>query len=477
MNKTLFVFACLAFAVSSSAQTPDRSTAPRPGAAPSLRLPVIQKQLLGNGLRVLLVEHHEVPIVQVNLLFRSGSSADPAGKFGLASLTAAMLDEGAGTRSALELADALDYLGADLSTTSTFDFSAVRLHAPVAKLADALAIIADVVSGPTFQPQELDRLREERLTSLLQTRDDPASIAGAAFSRLVYGSSHRYGTLAVGTPATVRAFTVDDLRTFHVRHYQVSNATMIVVGDVTLQTLLPLIEKTLGAWKAGGAPPERVAVANAPQHGARQIYLVDKPDAAQSQIRIGWVGVPRSTPDYFTIVVLNTILGGSFASRLNQNLREQHGYAYGAGSTFDMRVSAGPFVASAGVQTDKTSEALVEFFNELKGIREPVPADELARTKNYVALRYPGTFETTGDIARRLEEMVVYQLPEDSFSNYVAAIQAVSAADVQRAAARYIQPDISAVVIVGDRQKIETGVKALGLAPVRIVPIDEVMEK
>lgn len=477
MNKTFFVFACLTFAVSSSAQTPDRSAAPRQGSVPSLRLPVIQKQVLGNSLKLWLVEHHEVPIVQVNLLLHSGSSADPAGKFGLASLTAAMLDEGAGTRSALELADALDYLGADLSTTSSFDFSAVRLHAPVAKLADALAIMADVVFRPTFPPQELERLREDRLTSLLQARDDPASIAAAAFSRLLYGPRHRYGTPAVGTSATIRAFAVDDLRAFHGRHYQVSNATLIVVGDVTPQTLLPLLEKTLGAWKAGSAPPEGVAVANAPQHGARQVYLIDKPDAAQSQIRIGWVGVPRSAPDYFPIVVLNTMLGGSFGSRLNQNLREQHGYTYGAGSTFDMRVSAGPFVASAGVQTDKTSEALREFFNELDGIRKPVPGEELTRTKNYLALRYPGTFETTGDIARRLEEMDVYQLPEDSFSNYVAAVQTVSAADVQRAAARYIQPDISAVVIVGDRQKIEAGIRALGLAPVRIVPIDEVMEK
>jgi predicted Zn-dependent peptidase len=201
---------------------------------------------------------------------------------------------------------------------------------------------------------------------------------------------------------------------------------------------------------------------------------VDKPGAPQSQIRIGWIGAPRSTPDYFPILVLNTILGGSFSSRLNMNLREQHGYAYGASSSFDMRAAAGPFAAAAGVQTDKTSEALKEFFNELNGILQTVPAEELARAKNYVALRYPSSFETTGDISRRLEDQLVFHLPDDYFSKYVQNIQAVTAADVQRVAQKYIAPGRFAVVVVGDRQTIEQGIRALNLGVIKVMSVDDV---
>jgi predicted Zn-dependent peptidase len=199
------------------------------------------------------------------------------------------------------------------------------------------------------------------------------------------------------------------------------------------------------------------------------------PSAEQSQIRIGWVGVPRSTTDYFPLLVLNTILGGSFTSRLNQNLREEHGYSYGASSRFDMRLSAGAFQAGAGVQTDETADALKEFFKELKGIAEPVGAEELAKAKNYVALSFPGEFETITDLTAHLEEMAVYKLPDSYFSQYVANVQAVTAAQVQKAAAAYIQPDKFAVVVVGDRKTIEAGVRALNLAPVRTQTVDEVL--
>ena len=214
-------------------------------------------------------------------------------------------------------------------------------------------------------------------------------------------------------------------------------------------------------------------VPNAPQLKSRQVYIVDKPEAAQSQIRIGWVGVPRSTADYAALEVLNTILGGSFTSRLNQNLREKNGYSYGASSAFDMRLSAGPFLAAAGVQTDKTGEAVKEFFNELNRIVTLIPEDELNKAKNYVALGFPGEFETTGDLARKLEELVVYNLPDDTFAKFVAAVTSVTAADLQKLAARYIQPDKMAVVVVGDRKVIEGPIRQLNLGPVNFVTIDE----
>jgi len=476
--RTSFLFPLvlvLASALSApSAQAPDRNKLPASSPPPSLKLPEIQKRQLSNGLPVWLVELHEVPVVQVNLVVFGGSADDPAGKFGVANLAAAMLEEGAGSRSSLEIADAVDFLGADLGATGGIDSSAVRLHVPVARLAEALPIMADVALRPSFPRDELDRIRQQRLTGLIQARDDPSTIGSLAFARVLFGPAHRYGTATMGTTETIKAFTPDDLRAFYSSIFRPDNATLLVVGDVSVNTLLPLLETSFGGWRSSAPPATRPKLPAAPTRARCEVYLVDKPGAPQSQIRIGTVGVPRSTPDYFPLQIANTILGGAFSSRLNMNLREKHGYSYGAASQFDMRVEAGPFFATAGVQTDKTSESLKEFFNELNGILQPVPADELARAKNYVALRFPGGFETTGDISRRLEEMLVYHLPGDYFSGYVRQIESVTAADVQRVARRYIVPDRTAVVVVGDRKTIEPGIRALNLGPINVLAIDDV---
>ncbi len=466
----------LLLGVSAWAQTPpDRSRPPAPGPPPQLDVPDVQKRTLSNGLAVWLVESHEVPIVQVNVVVRAGAGDDPAGQFGTASLTAAMLDEGAGTRSALEIADAVEFLGASLTTTSTFDSSAVRLNLPVDRLGEALPLLADVTLRPTFPAMELERLRQERLTALLQARDDPASIAQMAFARLVFGATHRYGTGAVGTEVTLKAFSTSDLAAFHASYYQPANSVLVVVGDFKPDAVMPELEKHFGAWKAGGAPARRTPVTAAPQLDRGQIYIVDKSEAEQSQIRIGWVGVPRSTPEYFPLLVLNTILGGSFTSRLNQNLREEHGYAYGASSGFDMRLSAGPFVAAAGVQTDKTAESVREFFNELTGIVQPIPEQEIAKAKNYITLGFPAEFESSADLSRRLEELIVYQLPDGYFERYIPNVQAVTAEAIGKVAKTYIQPSRFAVVVVGDRKTIEPGIRALNLGPVRVMSVDEAL--
>jgi predicted Zn-dependent peptidase len=457
-----------------SAQAPDRTKAPAVGPAPALKLPEIQKRQLSNGLPVWIVELHEVPVAQINLVVLSGTADDPPGKYGIASLAAAMLTEGAGSRSSLEIADAIDFLGADLSAGAAIDSSAVRLHVPVARLAEALPIMADVALRPTFPGDELDRVRQQRLTGLIQSRDDPATIASLAFSRVLYGLTHRYGTATVGTATTISAFSPDDLRAFYASAVRPDNATLIAVGDVTAGQLIPLLESSFGGWKPQGTTGARVKLPSVPPRTTREVYLIDKPDAPQSQIRIGSVGAARSTPDYFPLQVLNTILGGSFSSRLNLNLREKRGYTYGASSSFDMRLEAGPFVAAAGVQADKTAESLQEFFNELNGILQLVPDEELGRAKNYVSLRFPGNFETTGDMSRRLEEVLVYRLPDDYFSRYVQNIEAVTGDVVQRTARKYIQPDRVAVVVVGDRKMIEPGIRALNLGPIRTLTIDEV---
>jgi zinc protease len=474
--------ACLAIAASATmaAQSPapampppDRSQPPKLGPPPALRLPAIQKTALSNGVPLWIIEQHRVPLVQVNVILRGGATLDRSGRFGMASLVAGMLDEGAGTRSSLELADAVEMLGADLSTSSSFDYSAVRLSTPVKNLAAAVPLLADVVLRPTFPAAELDRLKQERLTALVQAQDNPAAVIGYAFPRVVFGPTHRYGTPVGGLAPAIQAITADEARAFYKEHYVSGHATIVVVGDVTPAGVKAELERAFGAWPGSGPRNAAAAIPAAPQLTKREIVLVDKPGAAQSQIRIGQVGVPRSTPDYATLQVLNAALGGSFTSRLNQNLRERNGYTYGAGSAFDMRMSAGPFLAAAPVQTDKTADALREFFVEFDNIRKPMPQAELEKTRNYVALSFPGEFETSRNLAQKLEELVVYNLPEDTYQTFVQEVEKVTVADVQKAAEKYIQPDRMAVVIVGDVKAIQAGIAALNLGPIRVVPIEE----
>ena len=449
-------------------QPVDRSKPPAVGPAPALKLPPLEKRTLSNGLQVWIMGVHKVPTVHLQLAIRSGVTGDPVGKFGVSSLTAAMLDEGAGSRSALDIADAIDFLGAELATTGTADATFVDLHVPVARLGDALPVMVDVISRPTFAEAELNRLRDERLADLLQMEDDPELLVQVAFPRLVFGPRHRYGTPVIGTAASLKGLTVADLKAYHAANFRPSNAVLIVAGDVRADTIVPQLEQAFGAWKSepGGKP---ASAGDAPAVPARRVYLIDKPGAAQSQIRIGAPGVARSTPDYFPLRVLNTVLGESFTSRLNMNLREEHGYAYGASSRFDMRLHPGPFFAAAGVQTDKTAEALKEFFIELARIHEPVPAAELEKAKNYLALQMPRNFETTRDTAAALSNAWIHGLPADYHTTYADRVRAVTAADVKRAADTYIQPDKVVVVIVGDRKAIEPAVKALNLGPITVV--------
>ncbi len=456
-----------------AAQDPDRSAPPPLGPPPVLTLPAIGRHVLSNGLPVLVLEKHGVPLVQVNLVVRVGSAMDPEAAPGLAGMTAALLDEGAGRRGALELADAIDYLGADLGVTTEQHATTIGLHVPVARLDSALALMADVALRPTFPAEELERVRRQRLTALAQQHDEARIVAQTLFARVLYGERHPYGRRAGGVEASIRGFTVDDLRGFYRRWFHPGNATLVVVGDVRERDIVPRLEAAFGRWAGGTVPaprwpePEQVA--------ARRVYLVDKPGAPQSEIIVGRIGVARATPDYFPLLVLNTALGGAFTSRLNQNLREAKGYSYGAGSSFAFDALPGPFSARAGVHTEVTDKAVVEFLKELDGIRRPLPADELARAKSYLALRFPERFQTVAGIAAQLGELAIYGLPLDYYDGYTARVLAVTAADVERAARRTIDPERVVIVIVGDREKIEPAVRALDLGPVETLTIEDVL--
>ena len=445
----------------------DRSHPPALAPPAPLRLPPVQLQRLANGLEIAVVEMHEAPVVDVTLLVRAGAVFDPPDQPGLATFTSDMLDEGAGSRSALDIAEQADYLGASLSTDAGPEMSQVGLHITRRRLAEGLDLMADVALRPTFPDSEIARRRELRKTALLQLRDEPTQIAPLAFNAIVFGTQHPYGRPINGNDASVASLDRAAVVRFWQTHYRPNAARLLLVGDITPAEAKALLTSRFGAWASGDAPA--MPVASAPAPPPRAFYLVDKPGAAQSVIRIGQVGVARSTPDYFALQVLNTLLGGSFTSRLNQNLRETHGYTYGAGSAFDMRHMPGPFRASASVVTAKTDSSVIEFLKELRRVRdEAVPESELEKTKSYIALSLPSEFETTAGAAARYLDLLDNDLPLDTWQNYIPKVRAVTVADVQRVARKYLDPDHFAIVVVGDRSAIESGIRALNEGKVEL---------
>jgi predicted Zn-dependent peptidase len=451
----------------------DLTKPPTLAAPPTLRVPPITTRQLPNGLKIVVVEQHELPLTDVLLQIRNGGEADPANRTGAAALTSALLTEGTTSRSALQIADQAAYLGVRVGANSGWEQSTVSLHTPTAQLDSALALLADVALHPSFPAADLERVRKVRLTGLQQLRDRAPAIADRAYATALYGEQHPYGRPLAGTEASIAAISRADLQSFYDTYYRPNNATLLVVGDVRPDDVERRAQALFGAWARGDVPAPANATAQTPT--ATTLVLIDKPGAAQSSFRLGGIGAPRSTKDYFALQVLNTILGGSFTSRLNQNLRETKGYTYGAGSGFSMRRMAGPFTASAEVVSAKTDSALIEFMKELRAIRDTVPSDELAKAKRYLQLGLPEDFETTGSIAGQLLPLLTYGIPLDFYNSAVENIGAVTQADVQRVARQYVNPDKLTLVIVGDRKAIEPGLRALQPGQIVIRDVRDVL--
>jgi zinc protease len=443
-----------------------RADAPKPGAASPLHLPVPEQFKLSNGLTVLYSERPGLPLVAASLVLRSGKDANPVDRPGLASVTARMLQQGTATRSALQIADRAADLGASLTSRATVDNSLVATQSLSRSFPEALELLADIALHPNFPKAEIERVRSERLAALVQEKDEPFSVALRVAAAALYGSHNPYGYTDSGTAESLKAMSREDLLHFWEQNYLPNESALIVAGNIKLATLKPLLEKAFGAWKAGKSSAAAVA---APESTDARLILVDRVGAPQTTLLCFSLGVPRSTPDYAPMEVMNTDLGGLFSSRINMNLREQHGYTYGASSFFGYQRTTGTFGVYSDIRTDVTAPATGEVFNELRRMRDALMSpDEMRLSKDSITRSMPGRFERGTDAAGSFADLFTYDLPLDYFSKLPDLISAVTAEQAQGAAQKYIHPEKMIVLAVGDRAKIEEDMKKLNLGKTEI---------
>jgi zinc protease len=449
-----------------NADEPWRNEQPKAGPAKTLELSVPMTATLSNGLTLILNEKRGVPIVAANLVLRSGSDSNPADKPGLANFMTAMLDEGTTTRNALAIADQLAQLGASLGTASSMDSMTVSARSLSKNFPATLDLVADVALHPSFPADEVDRQRASRLAQLLQQRDNPAALVNNIAMGAVYGDRHPYGFSELGTDGSVKAISRADMQAFWKSHFVPNNAALIVAGDISMTELRAMAEKAFGVWERGAAARPQLS---APVTTAARVVIVDKPGSPQTQLRVVAIGAERSSPDFRPLQVMNQALGGLFSSRINMNLREAHGYTYGANSQFTFRRTPGPFQVGTGVRTDVTGPAVGEIFKEIRGmVEKPMSADELKKSKDAMANSLPGAFETSANAVNNFSNVFVYDLGLDYYSKYAAQVNAVTAEQAAGVARKYLVPEKMVVVAVGDRAKIEPGLKELNLGPLAI---------
>jgi len=452
----------------------DRSKLPEAGTPPMAKFPMMQRTTLSNGLQVILAERTSVPLVNFTLLVDAGYAADQFGLPGTASLTMEMIDEGTKKRTALEISDELAMLGANLGASANLDQCVVSLSTLKSTLDQALDIYADVVLNPSFPEEDFKRSKDMRIAKIQREKVTPTQMALRVFPRLLYGEQHAYGNplTGSGTEESVARITQEDLRKFHRTWFKPNNATLVVVGATTMNEIKPKLEKLFKEWKQGDVPRKNIGNVDMPLRST--VYIVDKPGSIQSIIFAGHVAPPKANPDEIAIETMNNILGGSFSSRVNMNLREDKHWSYGAGSFFTGARGQRPFIAYAPVQIDKTKEAMVELLKELKditGLRPPT-ADELAKAKDNQTLELPGSWETINAVSGYINQIVRFGLPDDYFDTYAAKVRSLSQEDISAVAKKVIHPDRLIWVVVGDRSKIEVGIRELGFGEIKFIDSD-----
>ena len=442
-----------------------RAQPPKPGAARTLQLPTPTSATLPNGLTLILNERRGLPIVAAQLVFKTGSDANPPDKPGLANFTAAMLDEGTATRNALQIADELARLGGSLGTGSSMDSTTINIRSLTTNFPALMDLMADVVLRPSFPADEVERQRANRVAQLIQQRDNPQAVAAQVTSVALYGTQHPYGFSEIGTEASVKAMSRDDMLAFWKQNLVPNNAALVVAGDISLKELRALAEKALGQWQRG--TPAQPSL-SAPVMTGSKIVIVDKP-GPQTQVRVASIGASRSSPDFRPLQVTNMALGGLFSSRINMNLREKNGYSYGASSQFTFRRAPGPFQIGSAVRLDATAPAVTEILNEVRGMTDrPVTPQELQGAKDALVNSLPGAFETSAAAVGNFANTFIYNLGLDYYANYAEEVYAVTRDQALAVTKKYLQPNGMVVVAVGDRKAIEPELQKLNLGAIEI---------
>jgi len=437
---------------------------PLPGKAREYHFPKFFRHRLANGLNLVIAPVRKLPVVSVIAVIDATALDDPHGKEGTAELTAQALREGTSVRDGLHVTLDLEKLGTSLEAGADWDSTAVSMTVLRDRLDKAFGIFAEVLTSPIFPGDEIERLKAERLAERMQILAEPRGLADESFMRFVYADGSRYAEPLSGGSASVSVVSREDVVDFYRRNYGPDATTLILVGDISVEEAVLLGESAFGGWAGRNEKSRRVAddIARA----TRAVEIVAKPDAAQSELRMGHAGVPRSHPDYFPIVVMNSVLGGLFSSRINLNLREEHGYTYGASSYYDWRRQSGPFVISTAVQSEVTGEAIAETLREIDRMRaEEITQDELTLATSYLEGVFPIRYETTSAIAAALANLVTFGLPEDYYDTYRANITSITTREVLEAAKAHVRPEELQVVVVGNPDLVRGPVAALTIGP------------
>lgn len=452
----------------------DRSKEAEPGGAESLKLPALQKATLSNGLKIVLAERHNAPVVNLNMLFDAGYAADKHDKAGLAGMALNMLDEGTTTRDSLKLGEEFERIGAEYSTESNLDGSIVHINALKATLGKALELYADVVLHPSFPAKELDRIKNDQLASIRREKASPQTVALRVLPELLYGKDHAYSQPITGSgnEAAVKSITRDDLVKFHQTWFRPNNATLMVTGDITMAELKPQLEKLFGAWKAAEVPAKAIATRELP--ATSQVYLIDRPGSQQSMIVGAQLVGPSNDPNAVALDIVNDVFGGTFSSRANMNIREDKHWSYGVRTTIIPALGQRPYASFAPVQSDKTTESLQEMLKEYAGVAgaKPIDPTELKEAQSHESLRLPGAFETNNQLGSGIKRIVQYKLPENYFDKLTEGILSLTPDQANSLAGKVIQPKRLVWVIVGDMSKVEAGIRELNIGEVHKIDVD-----
>jgi zinc protease len=442
-----------------------RDEPPAPAAIRPFHLPSLERSSLDNGLNLISARHGPMPLVTAALVLEGGASQEPASRAGLATLTGRALETGTARRSGDRLAIELERLGVEFDADVSWDAVVLSLTVARERLEAALALFAEIAREPAFPPHEIERVRDQQMAEILQRRTEPRALAGEATARFIFSSDSTYARPINGMEETVRQLTRDHTESFYHQQYRSSPATLVLAGDIDAAEVRALGNRFFGDWAAAEAP--RASLKSRPAVSSSTVFLVDRPGSVQSELRLGHVGVERTHPDFFPLLVMNALLGGTFTSRLNMTLRERLGFTYGASSRFAWRRAPGPFVIQTAVGTEVTARAVQETLREIRMLQDDGASnEEVGAARDFLAGTLPLQFQTTEQLAARLAELAVYGLEDDFYQRYRDHVAAVTSEDMQRVARQYLHPEAMAIVVVGAATELEKPLLELGTGPV-----------